>query len=70
MQWFEPLIAIGAIALVVTPIISHFVKKKKGTLKCECGHYRKDCSGNCNTCNVSTKDMLEKCRRELENERK
>lgn len=68
MQWFEPLIIIAAIFLVVFPIASFFYKKKKGTLKCECGHYMKDCTGNCKTCASTKKDILEKCRKELDAE--
>lgn len=69
MQWFEPLIAIGAIALVVGPIISFFVKKKKGTLKCECGHYMNECTGKCDSCDKAN-EILDKCRKELDKELK
>ena len=68
MQWFEPLIAIAAVLIVVGPIISYFYKKKKGTLKCECGHYQKECIGDCKSCQDKAKDFLDKCRCELNNE--
>lgn len=55
MKWFEPLIAIGAIILVIAPIITHFVKKKKGTLRCECGHLRSQCVGSCSKCEEASK---------------
>lgn len=51
MKFYEILIIIIAILLVFGPIISYFIKKKKGTLKCECGHLRSQCVGNCTTCN-------------------
>lgn len=57
MQWFEPLIAIAAIAVVVVPIIVFFMKKKKGTLTCECGKPMSSCTGDCNSCKVD-KDAL------------
>lgn len=50
MKYYEILVLIIAIALVVGPIISYFIKRKKGTLKCECGHLRSECIGNCSTC--------------------
>ena len=59
MKWFEPLIAIGAILLVIIPIVSYFVKKKKGTLRCECGHLRSECVGNCKACD-DAKDLVSK----------
>lgn len=68
MQWFEPLIAIGAVLIVVLPIVLFFYKKKKGTLKCECGHYMKDCVGDCKSCAAAKKDILEKCKKELDAE--
>lgn len=55
MEWFEYLIIVIAISLVVTPIIIHFVQKKNGTLKCECGHYVKECVGNCSICKDAKK---------------
>jgi hypothetical protein len=70
MQWFEPLIALGAVLIVVGQIISYFVKKKKGTLKCDCGHYRQDCIGDCKSCQDKAKGFLEECRRDLNNELK
>lgn len=50
MKWFEVLIIIVAIALVIAPIVTHIVKKKNGTLKCECGHLQKDCVNDCGKC--------------------
>ena len=52
MQWFEIIIALVAFILVIGPIITHFIKKKKGTLKCECGHYQSECVGNCTNCQI------------------
>ncbi len=57
MQWFEPVIAVAAVALVAAPIVTHFVKKKKGTLTCECGKPLSKCVGNCKKCNPG-KDVL------------
>lgn len=68
MQWFEPLIAVGAVLLVVLPIASHFIKKKKGTLKCECGHLRSECVSDCTKCSINTKEIIDNCKRDLENE--
>lgn len=68
MQWFEPLIALGAILLVVGPIISHFYKKKKGTLKCDCGRPRQECVGDCKSCQDKAKEYIDNCRKELDNE--
>ena len=50
MKYYEILVLIIAIILVVGPIISYFIKRKKGTLKCECGHLRSECIGNFSTC--------------------
>lgn len=49
MKWFEILIIIGAVFLVISPLLIHITKKKNGTLKCECGHNA--CSGSCENCN-------------------
>ena len=69
MEWFEPLIIVGAVFLVLLPIITHFVKKKNGTLKCECGHLRNECVSDCTKCAINTKEIINKCNRELKNER-
>ena len=37
MKWFEPIIAIVAIFLVVLPIILSIRNKKKGKCSCGCG---------------------------------
>ena len=50
MKWFEPIIFIVAVLLVLTPIVIHFVRKKNGKLKCDCGSYISECTGNCNSC--------------------
>lgn len=55
MEWYEYVIIVVAVALVLTPIITHFVKKKKGTLKCECGHLQSECIGNCSACSLPNK---------------
>ena len=41
MEWFEPLIAIFAISLVMLPIIKKVIDKKKGKSSCGCS----DCDG-------------------------
>lgn len=56
MEWYEYLIIVVAIFLVVAPIVGYFVKKKKGTLKCECGHLQSECTGNCASCSLPKKD--------------
>ncbi len=56
MEWYEYLIIVVAVFLVVGPIVSYFVKKKKGTLKCECGHLQSECTGNCASCSLTKKD--------------
>lgn len=55
MEWFEYLIIIAVVSIVVLPIIIHFVQKKNGTLKCECGHYVRECVGNCSICSDAKK---------------
>lgn len=55
MQWFEPIIIIVAILLVIIPIITYIVKKRNGTLKCECGHEQSKCTGSCEKCNMDKK---------------
>ena len=55
MEWYEYVIIVVAVALVLAPIITHFVKKKKGTLKCECGHLQSECIGNCSACSLPNK---------------
>ncbi len=55
MEWYEYVIIVVAVALVIAPIIAHFVKKKKGTLKCECGHLQSECVGNCSACSLPNK---------------
>ena len=63
MKWFEYIIIIVAVFLVVFPIVSHFVKKKKGTLKCECGHLQSECIGNCSKCSLTKNDCSNKKQR-------
>lgn len=41
MEWFEPLIIIGAIMIVVLPFILAFRRHKKGIRRCD---------GNCSGC--------------------
>ena len=55
MKWFEPIILIIAILLVVMPIARYFVNKKNNTLKCECGHLQSECTKNCITCSLTKK---------------
>ena len=43
MEWFEPIIIVVAIGLVLSPIIIKIVNKKRGKSTCSCG----DCS-SCN----------------------
>lgn len=57
MKWFEPIIIIIAILLVIIPIILHFKNKKNNTLKCECGHYQKDCINNCSLCSLDKEKL-------------
>lgn len=45
MEWFEPLIILGAFSLVALPFILNFYHKKKGKLKC--GHDCSCCSSQC-----------------------
>ena len=56
MQWFEPLIAIGAVSFVVMVIFLHFYLKKKGkSLSGDCsGHCNGSCS-NCHSCSSCEK---------------
>lgn len=58
MQWFEVLIVIAAVLLVITPIILHVYKKDKGLLKCECGHLQSECTGDCNSCSSKKSGSL------------
>ena len=37
MKWFEPIIAIVAIFLVILPIILKIISHKKGNNSCSCG---------------------------------
>lgn len=37
MKWFEPIIIIVAVGLVILPIILKIVNKKKGKSTCSCG---------------------------------
>jgi len=60
MKWFEPIIIVVAILMVLIPIVTHFVKKKKGTLKCECGHLQSECTGKCESCNSHNKTKKNK----------
>lgn len=53
MEWFEPLIAIGALAFVGLVIFFHFYNKKKG--KSLTG-----CNGNCNACSGSCHNNYKK----------
>lgn len=57
MEWFEPLIAIGAIFLVFLPIIIKIYNYKKGKSNCSCG-----C--DCTSCN---KDCLKHFKKYLDN---
>lgn len=54
MKWFEPLIIAAIAAYFIALIVAYFVKKKKGTLRCECGHYRSQCVGDCSACNTAS----------------
>lgn len=45
MAWYEYLIIIVALFLVILPIILHFHNKKHGKTSCGCGC--ENCSGNC-----------------------
>lgn len=56
MKWFEPLIAIVAIGLVLLPIILKIVDKKKRKAKCSCGC---DCSSCDKECLANFKAYLE-----------
>lgn len=49
MKWFEILIIIGAIFLVIFPLIRYIYNKKNGKLKCECGN--NTCTTACEGCN-------------------
>lgn len=50
MKWFEPIIAICAISLVVLPIILKVIRRKKGESNCSgaccCCEKRNDCLKN------------------------
>lgn len=47
MKWFEYIIMIVAIGLVILPVVLQIVKKKKGKPTCSCGC--SECS-NCACC--------------------
>ena len=47
MKWFEPLIALAAIALVVLPFILKIIAKKKGKSTCSCGCDCASCNKDC-----------------------
>ncbi|MBQ7275978.1 MAG: hypothetical protein IJS58_01895 [Bacilli bacterium] len=54
MEWFEPLIAIGALSLVIVPIIIRIRNKKMGKSSCgcsdcDCCSKKKDCLSNFKT---------------------
>jgi len=53
MKWFEPIIAIVAIGLVILPIILKVVNKKKGKSACSCGCTCCPHSGNCSKVNTN-----------------
>ena len=55
MKWFEPIIAIIAIFLVLLPIIIKIIEKKKGNSKCSCGC---DCCSKKNECYSSLKKYI------------
>lgn len=47
MEWFEYLIILLALFLVILPIILKIRDKKKGKMNCGCGM---SCKGDCNNC--------------------
>lgn len=47
MKWFEPLIAIAAIFLVILPIILKIKAKRSGKGSCSCGCDCSSCSKDC-----------------------
>ena len=47
MKWFEPIIALIAIFLVVLPIILKIRDYKKGKHTCSCGQDCASCSKDC-----------------------
>ena len=55
MKWFEPIIAIVAVFLVILPFILNIRKKKKGKKGCGCGC--SECSKK-NECYVALKAYL------------
>ena len=57
MKWFEPLIALAAIGLVILPIVLKIRAKKKGksSCGCDCG----SCSNKDNCC-ANFKDYVKK----------
>ena len=57
MKWFEYLIMVGAILLVILPIVIKIRAYKKHKPTCGCG---KDCS-SCNLCNLD----IEKIKKEI-----
>lgn len=57
MRWYEIIILIIAILLVIVPIVTHFVKKKNGSLKCECGHLQSECGKTCTSCNKVNEEI-------------
>lgn len=57
MKWFEFLIIAIAIVLVIAPVATNIIKRRKGTLKCECGHLQKDCINDCGKCKTLSDDI-------------
>lgn len=47
MKWFEPIIAIIAIGLVILPFILKIINKKRGKPSCSCGCDCQSCSKDC-----------------------
>ena len=47
MKWFEPLIALAAIGLVLLPIILKIINHKNGKSTCSCGCDCTSCNKDC-----------------------
>lgn len=56
MQWYEYLIIVGAIGIVILPIVLAIINKKRGKVSCGCSCSACASKHNCPHCNIINKE--------------
>lgn len=73
MKPIEIIVIIAAVAVVAGVIIASVVRKVKGkpslASDCGCCSHAKECNGKCSACNEDVKTLVEKRKRQLEDQK-